>query len=188
MLFRFVGNSSNSSARFLFPGRARFSAIRTPLDLRARLLEELKNSLKARDSLASNTIRSVLSEVYSADKISNGNKVDSSAIASLIRKACARRLDSADQFNRASRADLAAKERQEAYFLSRFLPPLLPEAEIDRILKMVISEQLSETQVDPRKSIGKIFKTFYAQVSRASVDPDLVRRRAEALLAVRPFS
>ena len=64
MLFRFVNNSSNSSARFLFPGRARFSAVRTPLgnsslteasvavadscitDLRARLLEELKNSLK----------------------------------------------------------------------------------------------------------------------------------------------
>lgn len=68
MLFRFVSNSSNSSARFLFPGLARFSAIRTPLgnsgwtgasvavtdscitDLRARLLEELKNSLKVRAS------------------------------------------------------------------------------------------------------------------------------------------
>ena len=66
MLFRFVRNSSNSSARFLFPGRARFSAVRIPLgnsdltgssiavsdsyitDLRARLLEELKNSLKVR--------------------------------------------------------------------------------------------------------------------------------------------
>lgn len=96
--------------------------------------------------------------------------------------------DSADQFNRASRSDLAAKERQEADFLAAFLPPLLPEAEIDRILKGVISEQLSETQVDSRKSIGKVFKTFYAQVNRASVDPDLVRRRAEALLAAPPFA
>ena len=149
-------------------------------------------------------VQSVLSEVYSADKISNGKKVDSVAIATLIRKACTRRvrafhfcpfvthspaqLDSADQFNRASRPDLATKERQEADFLAAFLPPLLPEAEIDRILKGVISEQLSETQVDPRKSIGKVFKTFYAQVNRASVDPDLVRRRAEALLAAPPFA
>jgi hypothetical protein len=53
---------------------------------------------------------------------------------------------------------------------------------------MVISEQLSETQVDPRKSIGKVFKTFYAKVDRSSVDPDLVRRRAEALLAAPPFA
>lgn len=97
-------------------------------------------------------------------------------------------IDSADQFNRASRPDLAAKERQEADFLAGFLPPLLPEAEVDRILKMAISEQPSETQVDPRKSIGKVFKTFYAKVDRSSVDPGLVRRRAEALLAAPPFA
>jgi uncharacterized protein YqeY len=97
-------------------------------------------------------------------------------------------LDSADQFNRASRPDLATKEQQEADLLAAFLPPFLPEAEIDRILKGVISEQLSETQVDPRKSIGKVFKSFYAQVNRASVDPGLVRRRAEALLAAPPFA
>jgi uncharacterized protein YqeY len=97
-------------------------------------------------------------------------------------------IDSADQFDRASRPDLAAKERQEADFLAGFLPPLLPEAEVDRILKKAISEQLSETQVDPRKSIGKVFKTFYAKVDRSSVDPGLVRRRAEALLAAPPFA
>ncbi|KAI0276589.1 Yqey-like protein-domain-containing protein [Russula aff. rugulosa BPL654] len=134
-------------------------------------------------------VQSVLSEVYSADKkISNGKKVDSLAIATLIRKGCTRRLDSADQFSQASRPDLAAKERQEADYLAGFLPPLLPEAQIDNILKGVISEQLSETQVDPRNSIGKVFKAFYAKVDRSSVDPDLVRRRAEALLAAPPFA
>ena len=37
-------------------------------------------------------VQSVLSEVYSADKISNGRNVDSSAIATLVRKACTRRV------------------------------------------------------------------------------------------------
>jgi hypothetical protein len=38
-------------------------------------------------------VQSVLSEVYSADKkISNGKKVDSLAIATLIRKGCTRRV------------------------------------------------------------------------------------------------
>lgn len=95
-------------------------------------------------------------------------------------------LDSADQYKQASRPELAAKEQQEADYLARFLPPLLPEAEIDRILKGIISEQGSGTQADPRKSTGKVFKTFYAQVDRASVDPDLVKRRAEALLLAAP--
>ncbi|KAI0256041.1 Yqey-like protein-domain-containing protein [Lactifluus subvellereus] len=129
-------------------------------------------------------VQSVLSEVYSADKISNDRRIESSAIAALIRKACTRRLDSAAQFDRASRPDLAEREQQEANFLARFLPPLLPEAEIDGILQEVIAaEQVSEAQGKPRNSIGKVFKAFYARVDRASVDPDLVKRRAEALLS-----
>jgi hypothetical protein len=39
-----------------------------------------------------NYVQSVLSEVYSADKVSNGRIIDSAAIAALIRKACTRRV------------------------------------------------------------------------------------------------
>ena len=94
-------------------------------------------------------------------------------------------LHSATQFNEASRPDLAGKERQEADFLARFLPPLLPEADIDSLLKEIITEQVTMTKGGPRKSImiGKVFKTFYSRVDKSSVDPDLVKRRAEALLA-----
>jgi hypothetical protein len=152
--------------------------------------------------MGSYCVQSVLSEVYSADKVSNGKKIDSSAIALLVRKAYARRvcpftlikkfiylflsleqLDSAVQFSQASRPDLAGKEQQEADLLARFLPPLLPEAEVDRILQNVMTEQLSQAQDDHRKSIGRIFKAFYAKVDKASVDPDLLKRRAEALLS-----
>jgi uncharacterized protein YqeY len=92
-------------------------------------------------------------------------------------------LDSAVQFNQASRPDLAGKEQQEADLLARFLPPLLPEAEVDCILQDVMTEQGSQAQDDPRKSIGRVFKAFYARVDRASVDPDILKRRAEALLS-----
>jgi hypothetical protein len=63
------------------------------------------------------------------------------------------------------------------------LPPLLPETDIDCLLKEIITEQVALTKGDPRKSIGKVFKTFYSRVDKATVDPDLVKRRAEALLA-----
>ena len=91
-------------------------------------------------------------------------------------------LDSAAQFNQASRPDLAGKEQQEADLLARFLPPLLPETEIDGILQKIIAEQASQGQSSPHKSIGKLFKAFYSRVDRSAVDPDLVKRRAEALL------
>ena len=93
-------------------------------------------------------------------------------------------LDSADQFSRASRPDLARKEQREADLLARFLPTLLSVTEIDGILQEVIAEQVSQAQGNPRKSIGKVFKAFYSRVDTASVDPDRVRRRAEAFLSV----
>jgi len=92
-------------------------------------------------------------------------------------------LDSAIQFTQACRSDLAGKEQREADLLARFLPPLLSEAEVDRILQDIKTEQALQAQDDPRKSIGRIFKTFYAKVDRASVDPDLLKRRADALFS-----
>ncbi|THH15473.1 hypothetical protein EW146_g4998 [Bondarzewia mesenterica] len=154
----------------------------TAADVRARLLADLKSSMKTKDTFASTTIRSILAEVYNADKASSDEKISSSAITSLIRKAAARRADSTSQFIQASRPDLAEKEQREAEFLSSFLPPLLPEADVDRVLREVISEQSVEAQSDPRKALGKVFKAFYSKVDKSTVDPGVVKRRAETLL------
>ncbi|KAI0320764.1 GatB/YqeY domain-containing protein [Amylostereum chailletii] len=140
--------------------------------------------MKAKDTATATTIRSVLAEVYSADKASADQKISSSAIVALLRKASARRVDSATQFIQASRPDLADKEKQEADLLAQFLPPLLSEAEVDRILKQIIEEQFPQSPKDPRKAIGMVFKAFYAQVDRSAVDPDMVKRRADHLAFV----
>jgi uncharacterized protein YqeY len=92
-------------------------------------------------------------------------------------------LESAAQFIRASRPELAEKEQREANFLATFLPPLLSEADIDRFLRDAISEQASEAPGDPRKATGKVFKAFYSRVDRSTVDPDLVKSRADVLLS-----
>ncbi|KAI0266691.1 Yqey-like protein-domain-containing protein [Gloeopeniophorella convolvens] len=187
MLFRFASSIPRRSSQRLSLSRVRLLSSNagdaSSPDLRARLLTELKDAMKSKDTLASTTIRSVLSEVYSADKGMNGQKIASSVIASLIRKACTRRLDSAAQFIQASRPDLAGKEEREADYLARFLPPLLPEAEIDRVLRDVILEQAPQSKADPRKSLGMVFKAFYTRVDKASVDPELVKRRAGVLLS-----
>jgi uncharacterized protein YqeY len=157
----------------------RFFSDAGPTDIRGRLLIEVKNAMKNKDTFASTTLRSVLSEVYAADKTSPP-KVSCSAITSIIRKAVLRRRDSASQFISASRLDLADKEKREADILSTFLPPLLAESEIDRVLRDVLVEHKPES--DPRKALGKVFKSFYSKVDKSTVDTDLVKQRAEILL------
>ncbi|KAI0930724.1 hypothetical protein AcW1_003668 [Taiwanofungus camphoratus] len=183
----------------LFPLRPPVSAVCQPLlpstptglavfpDVRMRLLSELKSAMKNKDTLKSTTIRSILAEIYAADKAPGHTQpVSSPVIASIIRKAAVRRTDAASDFQKASRPDLAAKETREAELLQAFLPPLLPEAEIDRVLRAILSEQPDiADDMNSRKVLGVIFKAFYSKVDRTLVDADLVRRRADALLSSR---
>ncbi|RPD54195.1 GatB/YqeY domain-containing protein [Lentinus tigrinus ALCF2SS1-7] len=148
-------------------------------------MAELKNAMKTKDTVKSVTIRSVLSEVYAADKAAAGT-ASPSAVVGILRKAVTRRTDAAAEFAKASRQDLAEKEQHEAAILEAFLPPLLPEADIDRVLREVLSTPaVSEAAAKgpPQKALGQVFKAFYAQVDKSSVDPDLVRQRAQALLS-----
>lgn len=59
---------------------------------------------------------------------------------------------------------------------------MLSEAEIDNALKEVVSSHLQDG--NPKKVLGSILKSFYSKVDKVNVDPDLVKRRVEALLNV----
>lgn len=89
--------------------------------------------------------------------------------------------EAASEFDKASRPELADKERNEASILESFLPPLLSASETERILREVIAE-VNVTPGDKR-ALGQVFKAFYTKVDRSSVDSDLVKSTANALLS-----
>jgi uncharacterized protein YqeY len=90
--------------------------------------------------------------------------------------------NSAAEFEKAARPELAEKERKEADILQTFAPPLLSESEIDRRLGEIISEL--EPASGDKRALGQIFKAFYTQVDKSTVDAELVKNRAQALLPV----
>ncbi|KAJ3538144.1 hypothetical protein NM688_g6561 [Phlebia brevispora] len=149
-------------------------------DLRKVLTDSMKHAMKAKDKTKSTAIRSVLSEIYNADK-TQPSPVPSSGIVSIIRKAVSRRTEAASEYEKAARPDLAEQERSEADILETFLPPLLSATEVERVLREVIAE-VNATPGDKR-ALGQVFKAFYTKVDRSSVDPDLVKNSANKLLS-----
>ncbi|KAL4074301.1 Yqey-like protein-domain-containing protein [Scleroderma citrinum] len=139
-------------------------------DIRERLTAGVKTAMK-----------SVLSEVYNLDK-SSGSKVSSSTVVGVLRKAILRRRLSVAEFTKGGRTDLVEREAREAEIISAFVPPMMPEAQIDLALKEVLAEYPEDSNSNPRKSLGVVLKTFYSKVDKSNVDADLVKRRAEALL------
>ncbi|KAF8520378.1 GatB/YqeY domain-containing protein [Hysterangium stoloniferum] len=134
--------------------------------------------MRSRDSFSSTTIRSVLSEIYAAQKAAV-QPLKTPEIVSIIRKAEQRRLDSARQFESASRADLAEKEQKEANLLACYLPTMVPVSEIDRVLRRVISGITEKDNV--KKAKGLVLKLFYSEVNKNAVQGEVVKQRLDEL-------
>jgi len=152
--------------------------------IRTQLMSELKAAMKAKDSVKSTLLRSVLSEVYATDKAPKHKGPASSAvIVGLMRQGLKRRLDTASQYEKASRPDLAAKEKQEAELLQALLPPLLSEADIDKAIRDTL-EEYPELVSEPnaKKAKGILLARLYTKVDSSNVDGAFASSRAEALL------
>ncbi|KAJ7675106.1 GatB YqeY domain-containing protein [Mycena rosella] len=167
-----------AAPRFLYRPTLRLCraySIAQTADVRTELVSAVKAAMKSKDAVASTTLRGVLAEVYSADKAAN-TQVPSTAIITILRKAAARRNESAAQYTAAARLDLAERENLEVKLLSRFLPPLLSEADIDKHLREIL-----DGLPKPPKP-GQVFKLFYSIVDKSTVDSEMVKKRLDVLL------
>ncbi|KAG8738660.1 hypothetical protein FRC10_006628, partial [Ceratobasidium sp. 414] len=157
-----------------------------PADIRTRLRDDLKQSMRSKDSFRTTTIRSVLAEITNADKANKDKLITQDTIYSLLQKSIARRNDSATQFRSASRPDLASKEDAESELLSSFLPPQLTEIEVEQRLRATFAS-LQEAggatgNMNPNALVGKLLKAFYETTERASVKVDSVSKKAKEIV------
>ena len=74
---------------------------------------------------------------------------------------------------------MAQKEQQEADLLNSILPPLLTVEQIDEQLNVILKSL--PVGGNPKRSIGIIFKEFYARVDQGTVTGDIVKQRIKVL-------
>jgi len=125
-------------------------------DTAQRLTEDLKNAMRAKDSMALNTLRAVKSAVKNAaiEKGGADAVLDEGEVVGIIRKQIKQRRESMDQFNKAGRSELAQKEESEIALLEQYLPSPLSPAEIDEFVNAAIAECNASSRAD----MGKVMK------------------------------
>ena len=89
------------------------------------------------------------------------------------------RHDSAEQFTKGNRPELAAKELEEIVFIEGYLPKAVGPAEIDAAVQAVIAEMGSPTA----KEMGTIMKNVMAKFAGARIDGKLVSEAVKKALA-----
>jgi uncharacterized protein YqeY len=97
--------------------------------LTATIKAAMKAAMKARDKERLGTIRLILSE-FKRIEVDERIEVDDARALVVLDKMVKQRRDSADQYQKAGREELAAQENYEIGVIQEFLPTQLSEAEL----------------------------------------------------------
>jgi uncharacterized protein YqeY len=132
-------------------------------ELADQLTEDLKVAMRAKDTLALNTLRAVKSALKNAAIAKGGADVelDGGEAISIVRKQIKQRQDSVEQFTKAGRTELAEQEEAEIGILERYLPAALSEEE----LTAMVAAAISETGATGRSDMGKVMKILQEQAA-----------------------
>ncbi len=141
-----------------------------------KLMDELKTSMKAHDTVATNAIRGVIAKVKDVT-VNAGKEMSDDAVLQVIAKGVKQREESIAQFMAAGRAELAEHEKAEMELLKKYLPAQLAEEEVAAVVKAVVAE----TGATSKKDMGKVMKEVMARV-KGQADGKLVSKLVGAAL------
>ena len=109
------------------------------MSLKARISEDMKAAMRAKDSARLGAIR-LLQAAIKQREVDERIELDDNQVIEAIEKMLKQRRDSISQYEAANRQDLADVEKQEVSVLQEYLPKALTEAELADILNKVVAE------------------------------------------------
>lgn len=123
------------------------------MSLEKQVMDRMKIAMKAKDSVALASLRSIKSEILKARTSGDfSGEMTEAEELKLIQKLVKQRKDSAKLYKEQNREDLAEEELNEVKILEDFLPEQLSEEAIAKKVKHIIEE----TGANSMKDMGKV--------------------------------
>ena len=145
------------------------------------LAEAMKSKEEGKELLVS-VLRMMKSSLKNAEiaKRGSGGGLTEEDIIGVLSTMVKQRKESAGEYEKANRKDLADRENREADILMRYLPPQLTVEELDAVIRSV----LQDAGITGPKELGKLMRELMPKV-KGKADGALVSRRAKEILEKR---
>jgi uncharacterized protein len=131
------------------------------MSLSAKIMEVMKDAMRAKDTLALEALRAIKSELLLAQTATGSKEEISEADEiKILQRLVKMRKDSFEIFTTQNRPDLAEPELAQIAVIEKFLPAQLSEAEVEAIVSKIISE----TGASGIASMGKVMGLASAQI------------------------
>lgn len=131
------------------------------MSLSERIMDEIKNAMRAKDTVALESLRSVKSELLLAQTASGSKEeITEDEEIKILQRLVKTRKESARIFTEQNRLDLAEPELAQVAIIEKFLPAQLSEAEVEAVIAKIIAE----TGASGIASMGKVMGLASAQL------------------------
>jgi uncharacterized protein len=152
--------------------------------LKERISNDLTAAMRARDEVRKSALRMLITAIRNAEIPPEGATeppekflVDDAGVTGIVLRQVKQRRDSIDQFGKAGRQDLVAKEQTELEILLEYGPKQATREEIEAAARAV----LAETGASGVKDIGKVMPVLTKQFA-GRADGRMVNEVVRALL------
>ena len=136
------------------------------METKNKLESDLKDALRAGDSLRKNTLRLALSSIRLAES-DRGSQLDESAVLAILQKEIKARNESIEDAQRAGRPELEEAARAEIKVLQAYLPQAMDAEQLEAQARQVIVEVGATSPRD----MGQVMKVLLPRLAgRATGD------------------
>ncbi len=162
----------------MLPARPCVCGLFAMMNLKTRIQDDMKTSMRGRESDRLGAIRMLLAAIKQKE-VDERMELDDAAIVAILDKMIKQRHDSISQFEAGGREDLAAKERLEITVLQPYLPQRLSGDALDLEIRAVMNEVGALAPQDLGKVMGPLKKRLAGRADMA-----VASARVKALLSL----
>ncbi len=130
------------------------------MSLRARITEDMKAAMRAKDTPRLGAIR-LLQAAIKQREVDERIELDDAQVVAVIEKMLKQRRDSISQYEAAKRDDLADVEKFEVSVLQAYMPQALSDVEVDQM----VVDAIAASGAAGVKDMGKVMAAVKPQVA-----------------------
>src|SRR5262245_2096239 len=129
------------------------------MSLKDTIISDMTAAMKAKEADKVSTLRMVKANLMNR-QIEKGGELTDDEILKALQSLVKQRRDSIEQYEKAGRAELAAKEASEIDVIEAYLPQAASQEEIET----AVAEAVTETGASSMKDMGAVMKATIAKL------------------------
>jgi uncharacterized protein YqeY len=145
------------------------------MSLEAKINEDLKTAMKAKDEVGLRGIRAIKSAILLVKTDGSGQEVDEAREVQILQKLVKSRQESLEIYLKNDRAALAVIEQEEIDVIKKYLPTMLEGAELEAIIQQIVTETGATSAKDMGKVMGAANKALAGKAEGRAIS-EIVKR------------